>query len=262
MIQQVENPVIELHNLTVAYQQKPVLWNLDYTLPAGKLIGVVGPNGSGKTTMIKSIMGLVPLSSGYVRIFDEPLDKVRARVSYVPQRGSVDWDFPINVLEVVLMGRAKPRQLFSRYSSQDKEIAMDALKKVNMEAFIKRQISELSGGQQQRVFLARALAQQADLYLMDEPFAGVDAATENTIMDLLKSMRAEGKTIVVVHHDLQTVNQYFDWLILLNTRLIASGPTEEVFSSDILNQTYGGKLNILSRVGDLVKEKSHPLREK
>ncbi len=262
MIQQVANPAIELHSLTVAYQQKPVLWNLDYTLPAGKLIGIVGPNGSGKTTMIKSIMGLVPLSSGYVKIFDESLDKVRSRVSYVPQRGSVDWDFPVNVLDVVLMGRAKPRRLFSRYSSQDKEIAMDSLKKVNMEAFVKRQISELSGGQQQRVFLARALAQQADLYLMDEPFAGVDASTESTIMDLLKSMRAEGKTIVVVHHDLQTVNHYFDWLVLLNTRLIASGPTKEVFNSEALTQTYGGKLNILSRVGDLVKEKAHPLREK
>jgi manganese/zinc/iron transport system ATP- binding protein len=262
MIQQVENPAVELHNVTVAYQQKPVLWNLDYTLPKGKLIGVVGPNGSGKTTMIKSVMGLVPLSSGYVKIFNESLNEVRHRVSYVPQRGSVDWDFPVNVLDVVLMGRAKPKQLFSRYSAEDKEIAVDSLKKVNMEPFVKRQISELSGGQQQRVFLARALAQQADLYLMDEPFAGVDASTENTIMELLKSMREDGKTIVVVHHDLQTVNNYFDWLILLNTRLIASGPTTEVFSSDILNQTYGGKLNILSRVGDLVKENAHPIREK
>ncbi len=261
MIQHVENPVLELHNVTIAYQQKPVLWNIDYTLPKGRLIGVVGPNGSGKTTMIKAVMGLVPLSSGYVKIFDADLKQVRKRVSYVPQRGSVDWDFPVNVLDVVLMGRAKPTQLFKRYSKEDKAIALDALKKVGMESFLKRQIAQLSGGQQQRVFLARALAQQADLYLMDEPFAGVDAATENMIMELLKAMRDEGKTIIVVHHDLQTVNKYFDWLLLLNTRLIASGATQEVFTAQLLEQTYGGKLNILSQVGDLIKEKGHPVRE-
>ncbi|MEO1652151.1 MAG: metal ABC transporter ATP-binding protein [Bacteroidota bacterium] len=262
MIRQVENPVLELHNLTVAYHQKPVLWNIDYTLPQGHLVGVVGPNGSGKTTMIKSIMGLIPLSSGYVKLFDQDLTQVRSKVSYVPQRGSVDWDFPASVLDVVLMGLAKPHNLFKRYTSQDREKALTCLRKVKMEDFIKRQISELSGGQQQRVFLARALAQEADLYLMDEPFTGVDAATESAIIELLKDMRAQGKTILVVHHDLQTVIQYFDWLVLLNTRLIASGPTAEVFTPELLYDTYGGKLNILAEVGELVQKKLHPLREK
>ena len=262
MVKHVENPAIELHNLTVAYNQKPVLWNIDYTLPSGKLIGIVGPNGSGKTTMLKSMMGLVPLSSGFVKIFDKELDEVRNKVSYVPQRGSVDWDFPASVLDVVLMGRTTPKNLFSRVSSKDKELAMECIAKVKMEKFVKRQISELSGGQQQRVFLARSLAQEADLYLMDEPFAGVDAATENSIMELLKEMRSEGKTILVVHHDLQTVSNYFDWIVMLNTRLIASGPTEEVFQTDLLYEAYGGKLNILAQVGDLIGKKSHPLREK
>ena len=262
MIQHVDNPALELHNVTVTYSQKPVLWNIDYTLPTGKLIGVVGPNGSGKTTMIKSVMGLVPMSSGYIKVFDKSLAELRQRVSYVPQRGSVDWDFPASVLDVVLMGRLKNNNIFKRFSKQDKEIAMECLKKVKMENFIKRQISELSGGQQQRVFLARSLAQQADLYLMDEPFVGVDAATESAIIELLKDMRAQGKTIMVVHHDLQTVREYFDWLVLLNTRLVASGPTQEVFTPDFLYETYGGKLSILAQVGELIKEKSHPLREK
>jgi manganese/zinc/iron transport system ATP- binding protein len=262
MIHHVPNPVIELHNVTVAYQQKPVLWNIDYTLPAGELIGIIGPNGSGKTTMLKSIMGIVPLSSGFVKIFDKPLAEVRHRVAYVPQRASVEWDFPANVLDVVLMGRTTPHNLFKRTTAEDKAVAMDSLEKVKMEQFVKRQISELSGGQQQRVFLARALAQEAELYLMDEPFAGVDMATENAIMDLLKTMRSQGKTIVVVHHDLQSVPDYFNWVVLVNTRLVASGYTAEVFTSEILSQTYGGKLNILTQVGDLLQQTGHPIREK
>lgn len=261
MVEHISHPILELHNVTVAYNQKPVLWNIDFTLPSGNLIGVVGPNGSGKTTMIKSIMGLVPLSSGYVKIFGKDLAEIRHRVSYVPQRGSVDWDFPASVLDVVLMGRAKPSNLFKKISKEDKAIAMSCLQKVKMETFIKRQISELSGGQQQRVFLARALAQEADLYLMDEPFAGVDAATERAIIDLLKEMKSAGKTILVVHHDLQSVSEYFDWVLLVNTRLVASGRTEEVFNSDLLYETYGGKLNILTQVGDLMQKKNHPVRE-
>jgi manganese/zinc/iron transport system ATP- binding protein len=262
MVQHVENPVIELHNLTVSYHQKPVLWNIDYTIPEGNLIGIIGPNGSGKTTMIKAIMGLLPLSSGYVKIFGKDLDDVRVRVSYVPQRGSVDWDFPASVLDVVLMGRNKPKNLFKSISTQDRAIAMECLRKVKMENFSKRQISQLSGGQQQRVFLARALAQEADLYLMDEPFVGVDMATEQAIIELLKEMRAKNKTILVVHHDLQTVKDYFDWVVLLNTRLVASGKTEDVFQSELLNETYGGKLNILSQVSNLIKAKGLPIREK
>jgi len=255
-------PALELHNLTVMYDSKPVLWNVDYEVPSKKLVGIVGPNGSGKTTMLKSIMGLLSPSSGYVKIFDQDLAQVRDRVAYVPQRGSVDWDFPINVFDTVLMGRFKRNRLFQRSSREDKEIAMECLKKVQMEKFVKRQISQLSGGQQQRVFIARALAQQADLYLMDEPFAGVDAATESAILDILQDMQAAGKTIIVVHHDLQTVAQYFNWLVMLNTRLIASGPVEQVFVPDILEQTYGGNMSILSQVMELVHKQAHPVRER
>ncbi|MEM7514308.1 MAG: metal ABC transporter ATP-binding protein [Bacteroidota bacterium] len=262
MIQQVPNPIIELHNLTVTYDRKPALWNADYTLPHNQLIGVLGPNGSGKSTMLKAIMGLVNPSSGHAKLFGKEIDEVRHRIAYVPQRGSVDWDFPINVFETVLMGRYKPESLFRRVKKEDKNIAMEALEKVQMTPFLKRQISQLSGGQQQRVFIARALAQQADLYLLDEPFAGVDAATESAIVGLLKEMKEEGKTIVVVHHDLQTVFKYFDWLVLLNTRLIASGPTEKVFQPDILTDTYGGKLNILSQIVDLIQKEGYPVQEK
>ncbi|MEM6264075.1 MAG: metal ABC transporter ATP-binding protein [Bacteroidota bacterium] len=261
MIQQVENPALELHNLTVTYDAKPALWNVDYTLPENHLVGVVGPNGSGKSTMLKAIMGLIEPSSGYVNVFGKGIDEARHRVAYVPQRNSVDWDFPVNVFDAVLMGRYKPGNMFRRSSRRDREIALDAIRKVQLEPFIKRQISQLSGGQQQRVFIARALAQEADLYLLDEPFAGVDAATENAIVELLKEMKAQGKTIVVVHHDLQTVQDYFDWLIMVNTRLVASGPMDKVFTPDILNQTYGGKLNILSRVADLMQQQGHPFRE-
>lgn len=261
MIKQVPNPVLELHNLTVVYESKPALWNVDFTIPENHLIGVVGPNGSGKSTMLKAIMGLVRPSSGYAHIYGQPIEEVRQRIAYVPQRNSVDWDFPVNVFDAVLMGRYKADSLFKRVSKQDKEIAMEAIKKVQLEPFVKRQISQLSGGQQQRVFIARALAQEADMYLLDEPFAGVDAATENSIMGLLKEMMAQGKTILVVHHDLQSVRDYFDWLLLMNTRLIASGPTDSVFTEDMLQKTYGGKLNILSRVVEIIEKQEHPIRE-
>jgi manganese/zinc/iron transport system ATP- binding protein len=251
----------EIHDLTVAFDRKPVLWNIDLEIPQGKLIGIIGPNGAGKSTFIKAIMGLLPLSSGYAKLFDQPLDAVRQRISYVPQRNSVDWDFPVSVLDVVLMGRYAGLGLFKNIRKADKEMAMDCLRKVGMEGFANRQIAQLSGGQQQRTFLARSLAQQADLYFMDEPFAGVDAATEKTIIQLLKNMAAQGKTVVVVHHDLHSVTSYFDWLILLNTRLIAHGPTEKVFTKENLQQTYGGKLTLLSDVGELYKREELPTRE-
>lgn len=262
MIKQVPNPVLELHNLTVVYESKPALWNVDYTIPENHLIGVVGPNGSGKSTMLKAIMGLVKPSSGYARVYGKPIEEVRQQIAYVPQRNSVDWDFPVNVFDAVLMGRYKAGRLFKRVTKHDKEVAMEAIKKVQLEPFVKRQISQLSGGQQQRVFIARALAQEADMYLLDEPFAGVDAATEGAIMDLLKEMNAAGKTILVVHHDLQSVRDYFDWLLLMNTRLIASGPTDRVFTEDMLQKTYGGRLNILSRVVEIIEKQGHPVREK
>jgi manganese/zinc/iron transport system ATP- binding protein len=262
MVQHVDNPILEVHDLTVTYNRKPVLWGVDLTLPKGSLIGIIGPNGAGKSTLIKAIMGLVPLSSGFVKLFGKSLDEVRSRISYVPQRESVDWDFPASVLDVVLMGRYGKLGLFKRPGKEDKEKAMECLKKVGMEGFANRQISQLSGGQQQRVFLARALAQEADLYFMDEPFAGVDASTEKAIIELLSEMSEQGKTVVVVHHDLQTAQTYFDWVLLLNMRLVASGPIEKAFKTELLQETYGGKLTVLSEVGDLLQKGQFPSRDK
>lgn len=254
-------PALEVHDLTVAFDRKPVLWNIDLTIPQGKLIGIIGPNGAGKSTLIKAMMGILPLSSGYVKLFNEPLNGVRSRISYVPQRESIDWDFPASVMDVVLMGRYANIGLFRRPRKADRDVAMDCLKKVGMEAFTNRQISQLSGGQQQRTFLARALAQQADLYFMDEPFAGVDAATETAIVNLLRTMTNQNKTVVVVHHDLHSVKQYFDWVIMLNTRLVAIGPTETTFTSKNLHDTYGGKLTIMDDVADLLRRERYPTRE-
>ncbi len=262
MIQQVDNPILEIHDLSVSYDRKPVLWGIDLSIPKGSLVGVVGPNGAGKSTLIKAIMGLIPINSGYVKLFDQDLDEVRTKVSYVPQRESVDWDFPASVMDVVLMGRYNRLGLFKKPRKADRDAAMYALKQVGMEAFAGRQISQLSGGQQQRVFLARALAQEADLYFMDEPFAGVDAATEKAIINILKDMSAAGKTLIVVHHDLQSVAKYFDWLIMLNLRLVASGPIEAVFNEKLLEEAYGGKLTLLSEVGHLMKQEKFPGIEK
>jgi len=252
---------LEIHDLTVAFDRKPVLWNIDLKLPAGNLVGIIGPNGAGKSTLIKACMGLLPLSSGWVRLFDQPLEEVRGRVSYVPQRESVDWDFPASVLDVALMGRYAQTGLFGRIRKADHDAAMDCLRKVGMDQLAQRQIAQLSGGQQQRTFLARALAQQADLYFMDEPFAGVDAATEKAIIDLLREMTGKGKTVLVVHHDLQTVRQYFDHVILLNTRLVACGPTAQTFTSENLSETYGGKLSLLAEAGNLRQREAFPSRE-
>lgn len=257
-----ENPVIEVHDLTVSYDKKPVLWAVDFTIPKGALCGIIGPNGAGKSTLIKSIMDLVDISSGYVKLFDKELDEVRKRVSYVPQRESVDWDFPASVMDIVLMGRYSKLGLFKRPRKADKDAAMKALEMVGMEKYSKRQISQLSGGQQQRVFLARALTQDADMYLLDEPFAGVDASTEKAIVDILKNLTKHGKTIVVVHHDLQSVETYFDWVLLLNLRLVASGPIKEVFTPALLEETYGGKLTLLSEVGELIQKGEFNPREK
>jgi manganese/zinc/iron transport system ATP- binding protein len=246
-------PPIEVHSLTVAYGRRPVLWDVDFAAPAGQLIALVGPNGAGKSTLIKAIMGLLPLSAGWVRIFGEPLEKRRRDVAYVPQRESVDWDFPTDALDVVLMGRYGRLPLFGRPGREDRRVALEALDKVGMSAFARRQISQLSGGQQQRVFIARALAQDASIYLMDEPFSGVDAATESAIVQLLRDMKARGKTVLVVHHDLQTVPDYFDWTMLLNMRLVAFGPTMQVFTQERLNETYGGRLNLLTQVTERIQ---------
>jgi len=246
---------LEIHDLTVAYHKRPVLWGIDLVVPKGKLIGIVGPNGAGKSTLIKSAMGLLPLSSGWVKIFGQPYRKNLKRVGYVPQRESVDWDFPVSVMDVVLMGRYGHLGLIKRPSRKDREIARDCLEKVKMLPFANRQISNLSGGQQQRVFLARALAQESDLYFMDEPFAGVDASTESAIVTLLHELKNMGKTLLVVHHDLPTARNYFDMLLLLNMRVVAFGETSEVFTYELLQKTYGGRLTILSEVAQAVGEK-------
>ena len=237
-----EQKAIEVTDLTVAYQDKPVLWDIDLDVPPGVLLSIVGPNGAGKTTLIKAILGLVRPAAGNVLIYDKPYEAQRRIIGYVPQRGSVDWDFPTNVLDVVMMGRYGALGWIKRPGKQERELAMNALEKVGMEGYATRQISQLSGGQQQRVFLARALVQDATVYLMDEPFQGVDATTERAIVDLLQELRANGKTVVVVHHDLQTVTDYFDWVMLLNIRRIASGPVEETFTPDNLRETYGGRI--------------------
>ncbi len=254
-------PALEVHDLTVSYNRRPALWNIDVAIPQGVLAGIMGPNGSGKTTLLKAALGLVPLGSGWVKVYDRPLNEVRQRVSYVPQRSSVDWDFPATVYDVVLMGRYGRLGLFRRPGRIDAEITMDALQKVGMEAYRNRQIAQLSGGQQQRVFLARALAQQADLYLLDEPFAGVDMATEASIMQLLRTLQSQGKTIIVVHHDLRTAPEYFSWLMLLNQRLVAAGPINEVFTDALLNEAYGGRLTLLQQVGELFQRTEFARRE-
>jgi len=246
---------LEIHDLTVAYHRKPVLWGIDLQVPPGQLVGIVGPNGAGKSTLIKAIMGLLPASSGWVKIFGKPYRKNLDRVGYMPQRESVDWDFPVSVMDVVLMGRYGHLGLFRRPGRSDREIARACLEKVKMLPFANRQIANLSGGQQQRVFLARALAQESDLYLMDEPFAGVDAATESAIITLLHELRQRGKTLLVVHHDLPTARNYFDMLLLLNMRVVAFGPTQKVFTYELLQKTYGGRLTILSEVAQAVGEK-------
>jgi manganese/zinc/iron transport system ATP- binding protein len=243
-----KTPALELHDVTVSYQKKPVLYGVDLQIPEGSLVGLIGPNGAGKSTLIRAVMGLLPLSSGWVKIFGESFKDARKRVGYVPQREEVDWDFPVNVMDVVLMGRYGRLGLFKRPGKEDREKAREALDKVSMLPFAQRQISNLSGGQQQRVFLARALAQESDLYLMDEPFAGVDAATERAIIALLQELKSRGKTILVVHHDLTTAREYFDRLVLLNMRVVATGPTGQIFTAELLQKTYGGKLTLLSDV--------------
>jgi manganese/zinc/iron transport system ATP- binding protein len=245
---------LEIHDLTVAYHKKPVLWGIDVVVPRGQLVGIVGPNGAGKSTLIKACMDLLPVSSGWVKIFGEPLRGATQRVGYVPQRESVDWDFPVSVMDVVLMGRYGRLGLFRRPGAEDRAVARACLDKVGMLPFAERQIANLSGGQQQRVFLARALAQEAELYFMDEPFAGVDAATEAAIVAVLRELRDRGRTLLVVHHDLPTASTYFDSLLLLNMNVIAFGRTADVFTPELLQKTYGGRLTILSEVAHIVGE--------
>lgn len=237
-----ENSPLAIRGLTVSYGQKPAVFSVDMTVQPGAMTAIIGPNGAGKSTLLKAALGIVKPLSGQVQVFGGTLNSQRARVSYVPQRASVDWDFPTRVIDVVLMGLYRELGLLGRVRAPHIKRATDCLDRVGMADFADRQIGQLSGGQQQRVFLARALAQDADLYLLDEPFAGVDAATEKAIIGVLKSLREAGKTVVVVHHDLATVADYFDNVFLINTRKVAEGPVAEVFTADTLQATYGGRL--------------------
>ncbi|KAF6245364.1 manganese ABC transporter ATP-binding protein [Nitrosopumilus sp. b2] len=237
-------PPIEIKNLSVTYRTEPALWNIDLSFPEGKLIAIVGPNGAGKSTLIKAVMGLVPITAGKVSIYGKQYSKQRNKVAYVPQRGSVDWDFPTDALDVVEMGLYGKLGWLRRPNSQTREKARDCLTKVGLGDYADRQIGQLSGGQQQRVFVARALAQDPQIYLMDEPLNGVDAVTEETILSILEDLRKEGKTIVMVHHDLQTVDKYFDWVVMLNRSLISAGPIKEVFTKENLDIAYREKQRV------------------
>jgi manganese/zinc/iron transport system ATP- binding protein len=241
---------LSVHAMTVAYHRKPVLWDIDYDAPANKLVAIVGPNGAGKSTLMKACLGLVPIASGIVEFWGESYRNQRGRVGYVPQRESVDWDFPVSALDVVCMGRYRKIGWFRPVTRKHREFARECMDRVGMADYADRQISQLSGGQQQRVFLARALAQEAQLYFMDEPFAGVDAATEKAIIEVMRTLRSEGKTVIVVHHDLQTVTEYFDEIVLLNMRIVASGPMREVFTKQNLQRTYGGRLTLLDQASE------------
>lgn len=233
---------LAVRGLTVFYDQKPAVFSVDVTIKKGAMTAIIGPNGAGKSTLLKAALGLVKPLSGSTSVFGAPLESMLSRVAYVPQRASVDWDFPARVIDVVSMGLYRELGLVGRFMSRHHSKAMDCLARVGMEDFASRQIGQLSGGQQQRVFLARALAQGADLYLLDEPFAGVDAATERAIIDVLKELRDAGKTVVAVHHDLSTIREYFDDVIIMNVRKISEGPVDQAFTAEALDQAYGGRL--------------------
>ncbi len=233
---------LSIDDLTVAYDEKPAIWDIDLAVPAGALMGIVGPNGAGKSTLIKAALNLMPKAAGTVRFYGKPYEAARSLVGYVPQRGSVDWDFPTSVMDVAAMGLYGKLGWFRRPRRRERALALRALEQVGLQDLRDRQISQLSGGQRQRTFLARALVQDAQIYLMDEPFAAVDAVTEKTIVDILRALNARGKTVLVVHHDLHTVTEYFDWVTLLNVEVIATGPTRDVFTTANLRKTYGGRM--------------------
>jgi len=246
-------PALELHDVTVAYGRRPVLWNVDLTVTAPGLFGIIGPNGAGKSTLLKAALGLVPLAGGSVRLFGRPLAAVRERVGYVPQRETVDWDFPVSVMDVVLMGTYARLGWFRRPGAAERETARAALERVGLADLAGRQIGRLSGGQQQRVFLARALAQAADLYFLDEPMAGVDVRSQERIFGVLDDLRRQGRLVIVVHHDLRTAADWFDGVALVDMRLVAAGPTAVVLTPENLRRTYAGHLDVLDELGRAVQ---------
>lgn len=252
---------VQIHHLTVNYDKTPVLWDVDCAIPAGTLVGVVGPNGAGKSTLLKTALGLVQPISGKVTFFGEPLDEIRRRIAYVPQRESVDWDFPITVRNLVMMGRFGTLGMFRWPRQADKGAVDHYIEMMGLTPYADRQISQLSGGQQQRAFIARALVQEADIYFMDEPFIGVDMGTEKIIMDMLRQLKSRGKTVFVVHHDLNTVERSFDWVLMLNLRLVACGPVIEAFNADTIMMTYGKTYALLDDVLKLSQNKVKGIRE-
>jgi len=250
---------LSVQDLTVAWSRKPVIWDVEFDVTPGQLVGIIGPNGAGKSTLLKAVMDLVPKASGRVEVFGRSWKQNRHRVGYVPQRESVDWDFPVSVLDVVTMGLYGKIGWFRPVLRRHRELAMRALERVGIGEYAGRQISQLSGGQQQRTFLARALVQEADLYLMDEPFSAVDAATEQAIVGLLRDMRTAGKTALVIHHDLHTVPDYFDSVVLLNMRVVAQGPTATIFTRENLERTYGGRLTLLDEATEAMRRRERNL---
>jgi manganese/zinc/iron transport system ATP- binding protein len=243
-------PALTLKGVTVSYGGRPVVFSVDAAFPIGSMSAIIGPNGAGKSTLLKGALGIVPLLAGDAQFFGLPFEDARRRVAYVPQRASVDWDFPARVIDVVMMGLYAETGFLRLFRKRHTDRAMECLARVGMEAFADRQIGALSGGQQQRVFLARALAEAAELYILDEPFAGVDAATERAIIAVLKDLKSEGRTIIAVHHDLSTVTDYFDRVVLLNREKIAEGPLDEAFNQTNLQSAYGGRL-AAGQVADL-----------
>ncbi len=248
-------PILEFHDVTVAYGRRPVLWNIDLTIDEPCLFGIIGPNGAGKSSLLKAALGLVPLAGGAVSFFGQPFADVRGRVGYVPQRETVDWDFPVSVGDVVLMGTYARLGWFRRPGPREREIARESLARVGLADVAGRQIGKLSGGQQQRVFLARALAQQADVYMFDEPMAGVDARSQELIFGVLSELRDAGRLVVVVHHDLRTAAQWFDRVALVDMRLVAAGLTAAVLTPENLERTYAGRLDLLDELGRAVEER-------
>ncbi len=246
------SPILSIQKLSKKFGAVIASEDVSIDLYQGEIHGLIGPNGAGKSTLIKACLELIPRTSGEVSIYGQSYKKARKRVGYVPQRESVDWDFPVSALDVVAMGTYGKLGWFRRVSKRSKALSMEALERVGLADYAHRQISQLSGGQQQRTFLARALVQDADIYFMDEPFAAVDAATERAIVELLKELQKRGKTVLVVHHDLATVPQYFDWTVLLNMRVVAAGPTNEVFTQENLRRTYGGKLTLFTQAANEV----------
>lgn len=240
---------LDINNLTVSYDNHIALSNINLKIEKSKLVGIIGPNGAGKSTLMKAILGLIPKDYGKIAIYDQKVSEMRRQIAYVPQRNNIDWDFPINVLDTVLLGTYPKLGIFRRITKKDKESALNCLEQVGLSEYKKRQIGELSGGQQQRVFLARALAQDAELFFLDEPFVGIDVSSEKTIISILKQLRDEGKTVVVVHHDLSKAEEYFDDLILINKELVKSGAVKSVLQPEVIKSAYRSQLPLMQQVG-------------